>query len=769
VRWGLSRRIGAEERARPASAERLLDGRGRPLPTAAEPAVLALLGLTACLQIWVWSRVEGYELADSIEYLERALAWVRGEPMASDASVRSFAFSTLFMPLFGLARGLGMEDLRPLVYVARVVQMALGLALVLVCVRLGARLGDRRSGLAAGLAVAANPVFLLYSVSPVADIAAGLCVALALERLLEPGSFRTALGGGLWLGVAFLMAYKALLVVLAVGLAVLVRDRRRLAAPLGIGAGVSAAVGVQVVLDRIVYGEWGASVWRYAVDNFGSVLTKITLHMGLRDVAFSISRFQHELRGYDFSPDPTATTTRQLQPENWYVVHGPEFLVWPVLACFAIGLVAGIWRTRWKAGLFAVIFAVSLVAMSTKGAKDFRLWLPLLPAIAPLCGYGWLVLAGAGERSPAWRRGACALLLVGAIPLALRGVLDLEPRRHGAYWRALEMVERDAPPRSVGQGQASRPRVASAYHWAVFLRASPRFEMVKLPFRLAGWSKLSPEERSAQLGTLEDVDWLLVHLPLLTQDPALLAAVNERFEVHGALFDPETNAGIGPVFVLRRCEPRARGRTFFRRHAGEGAVQLTARADLGPPISFRREVDDSGSPAEGVTLVGWEFETLPGSDHGWITYHWRADTPLSREYLVMDRVTGPEHLWAWQNNHAPAYGAHSFRSLAPGELLSESYLLVPVKDAYLPRAPYRPIGGPWLRGDLIPASLWLAVIDATSSRRMRTHPAGSPSALEEHLVPRGPADLEGFRLSADGLIRIGRFYLPVPAREKRNF
>ena len=759
MRWVLTRRIGAEERSRSPSAEPLLDGRGRPLPTASEPAVLALLGLTACLQLWVWSRIEGYELADSIEYLERALAWVRGEPVASDGSLRSFAFSTVFMPLFGVASALGIEDLRPLVYVGRVVQMALALALVLVCVRLGARLGDRRSGLAAGLAVAANPVFLLYSVSPVADIAAGLCIALALERLLERGSFRLALAGGLWLGIAFLMAYKALLVALAVGLAVLLRDRRRLAAPLGIAAGASAAVAVQVLLDRIVYGEWGASVWRYAVDNFGSTLTKIVLTVGFRDLAFRISRLQHELRGYDFAPDAMATTTRQLQPENWYVVHGPEFLMWPLLACFAIGLVAGIWRTRWKAGLLAVVFAVSLVAMSSKGAKDFRLWLPLLPAIAPLCGYGWLVLAGAGERSPAWRRWACALWIVSAIPLALRGVLELDPQRHGAYWRALEMVERDAPPRSAGQGRASRPRVASAYHWAIFLRASPRFEVVKLPFKLAGWSKLAPEQRSAQVGALEDVDWLLVHLPLLTQDPAVLAAVNDLFEVHGALFDPRTNAGIGPVFVLRRCESRARGRTFFRLRAGEDAAQLAARADLGPPISFRREADDSGVPAEGVTLLGWEFETLPGSGHGWITYHWRAETALTRDYHVMDRVTGPEHLWAWQNNHAPAYGAHSFRSLEPGGLLSESYLLVPVKDAYLPRAPYRPIGGPWLRGDLIPASLWLAVIDAESGRRLRTYPADSPAALEEHLVPRGPPDLEGYRLSADGLIRLGRFYL----------
>ena len=63
--------------------------------------LLVLLG-TAALQFFAWSRLEGYQLADSVEYMDRAWAVARGEAL-DPSTIRSFAFSALLLPIFAVA------------------------------------------------------------------------------------------------------------------------------------------------------------------------------------------------------------------------------------------------------------------------------------------------------------------------------------------------------------------------------------------------------------------------------------------------------------------------------------------------------------------------------------------------------------------------------------------------------------------------------------------------------------------------------------------
>ncbi|TDJ74360.1 MAG: hypothetical protein E2O39_04995, partial [Planctomycetota bacterium] len=120
-------------------------------------------------------------------------------------------------------------------------------------------------------------VFLQYSVAPVSGLAAGICMAEALEAVLRPAGFRRGLRCGLWLGAGLLMAYQTILITVPLLGLVLLRDRSR-AWRLGFGGvllGLLVGVLVQITMDRVHYGEWGASLWRYFLGNFGTMLARV--------------------------------------------------------------------------------------------------------------------------------------------------------------------------------------------------------------------------------------------------------------------------------------------------------------------------------------------------------------------------------------------------------------------------------------------------------------------------------------------------------------
>ncbi len=760
---------------------------GSSLPSCKDRGLLALLLTVAVLAGFSWHILEGYQLADSVEYMERAQAFVRGDEVVDSEAIRSFGFIALLTPFFGLAELVGLEDLRPLVWCVRALQIILGMALVRISVRLGARLGGRTTGLVAGAVVALNPIFLQYTVSPVSGIAAGVCVGQALEQLLDRAGARRGLYGGLWLGAALLMAYQTILILAPLVLLILIRDRLTHLRPMaGILTGLAVGILTQVALDKLVYDAWGASLYRYFFENFGFLACRMVDMVGLHDLARVLYEAGITAMGEEYTyGGETYALVRQLKPPTWYITELPRMVVWPLIPLGALGVIRAVTGLTWRTSLLLGVFAANLIVMSLKGSKDFRLWLPLLPLIAPLCAWGWQACPGPGRPNTwPWRQALTAGLVLATAWYSLDLLTGRNTRKFGAYWEALAMVNELAPeeyarraleiaeqPPAAVEGEAlaeERPhvRVSSAYHWAIFMRANGYVDLIKLPHHLDHWDRYTDEERQEVFEALGELDWFITHLPVLENHPDLMAEVNSGFEVHAALYDHETFEDMGPVFLLRKRTGARDAMTLFDVSPSADPAAWRREHLLPPGMVFLGH-DEAGTP-EKLALLGWQYRNMPGDEHGWITYHWYAYTDLTSDYTAVDRLTTPpDERRSWQNNHALAYGVVPTSTWRAGTILRESYLVVAATDPFDVTQDYRPIGGAWRRGDLIPAHLWmdLARFDEEGEVIARLEPAraGEDRPVRAELGAGERRSWDGFEFSRDDLVQVGRLFLPVAA------
>jgi len=704
-------------------------------------ALRLLLGLALALLLASWWMQRGYPIADAVEYMDRAQTWVAGEPLGDGQTVRSFAFSSLFVPLFAIARALDLEDPRPILLLSRLLQVALALGLVVACARLGQRVAGRSAGLAVGFIVAINPLVLQFGVFPVSAIASALCVALGLARLIQRGDRRDSFIGGLWLGLAFLMAYQSLLVALGVLALLVLRDRwsARRTWVLA-GAGLAACCALQLLLDRTIYGRWDGSLWRYLLDNAGFTVARFVFDLGFREAAGALYEQLTALRGMQVVETDVSTEAMMRFGATWYLRNAPSFFVWPVLGLFFVGLAHALLKPRWTSTLCAVALALALFVMSKKGSKSLRLCLPLLPLAVPLLALGWAWLA---QRTPL--RWLSQLALLAALPLSLLALSHSNLRMYSAYWDAAEWVEQRAGERTEGV----RPKVASAYDWAVFLRFSAAVEKLKLPTVLDNWPALSAAEREQLMLRIESLEWLILHQALLKSQPELTALLATRFCVAAAFLDPDEAAELGAVLVLQRSQQG-------------GARLMDYRAVAPLPAHAQRVEFRADDGALRLSLLGFDFEALPGSGWWWITYHWEL-APAAEKLEIRDRITGPDGSNSWQNNHALGRG-----SSAPGasqRYLSEGYLFVPSAVKRDEQLNFRPLGGAYRRGDLIPVRVWVAVRDLGAQLMVKSFRGQAARPLQsEFESPEWAWSVDGYRLSPDGLVQAGAFFLPIHPR-----
>lgn len=725
-----------------------------------DPRVLALLGLVLLLQLWSWRATEGYQIADSVEFMERARSFERGQAMIDSVAIRPFGFSSALVPFFALADWIGLPDQRAVAWSICIFQMALGLALVLVAVRLGDRLGGRRAGLLAGVLAGANPVFLQYSTQPVSGLAAGVCAGLALDGVLEPDGLRAGLRSGLLLGAAFLMAFQSLLIAVPLMLLLALRDGPRTRSPFpatvrGILAGLGCAIVAQILIDWASFGSPGASLFNYLGQNVGPVVTSFLARIGLRSWALTFYKLGHSVG------DENAPLMAKQSP--WFYVIGlPGMLVWPAIGALALGFLRAAVKPTWKITLPAVAFLLNVLAMSNKGSKDFRLWLPLLPWIAALCAYGWTWL-------PVDRRGArlgadllfsAAVVLLGCTTLA-----PLGSKRFAGYWRAMDWV--DARAREIRRtGAPSQVRVASTYNWAVYLRDSPDVDLVKLPWQLDLWPRYRPEQRADDLRALGEVDLFLTHRPILYENPDLVEFLAPRFGVVAAVYDPATDlARFGPILVFERSAGSPAANPLFRPEPLAGAGGAS-------PVHFVGESPDGR--AESLELASWRYARLPPQGFGWITFSWRTPTGIGRDYTILSRITFPGESGMWHNDQQPAWGRRPTGAWKPGETLSEGYLFVPFDDPDAPGAADRPLGRARLAGSRrgeSRAELWFSIVDldpdALKHGRIvvRARLAPARPGEDRPLLPGGGADpletADGIRFTADGFVRVAEFSIPI--------
>jgi len=787
------------------------DAEERALPSVHDTWIRALIVLTLVLQCFAWWRVEGYQIADSVEFMEIAQSIVRGEERVDAGVIRPIGFAFVLLPFFALAEWIGLRDLRAVVWCVTLAEILLGCVLVLLTARVAARIGGRTCAIAAGFLVATNPVFLQYSTQPESGIPAGVCIAFALDRLLvrrgnEGISARRALVGGLWLGAAFLIAYKTILVAAVLVACLVLRDRwkhRRTWA--AVGGGILLAVVVQCALDWVMYGAFGASIFNYLAQNMGSVTTSVLLKLhfwiggGIHDLALDAAAqprsywldraedvylLRSNLTG-DVYEQGSEISLRQLKDPLFYVKELPTMLPWPAIALLVVGGIVAAIKRHTAALILVVIFAVNVAAMSNKGEKEFRLWLPLLAIIMPIVALGFAYVTDVLlARSAPARRFATGALLASIGALSLIALTEIHTRRFGGYWVAMEWVNaraaetlpaRAEEARRLGRAEPDHVRVAAAYHWAIFRRGSPIVDPVKLPWQLNMWTQYEPDletgfvrEHTEDLSALEDVDVFLVHLPILSEHPELMRWVAANFDVTAAFYDQATYDDLGPIFALERRTSDPRACRFLDERQGIDAAVFQAERQLRGAVDF---IDPADSLGERLQLLGLEYRTLPPHGFGWITYHWRAPTKPTRDWTLVDRVTAPYEAYVWDNGHRAAYGALPTDAWEPDTIVSEGYLFIPSSEPYKNGGRFQPIGGDYRRGDLIPVRCWMGV------RSYGPDPLGGTQPRVEHelvaappggLVPARPAGAtdvyqtaDGTQFSADGLVRARGLLLPV--------
>ncbi|MFT7668427.1 MAG: hypothetical protein ACI8X5_001119 [Planctomycetota bacterium] len=744
-----------------------------------------LLLITALVQAFAWHQSNGYQLADSVEFMDRAYTVANGLTLDSEGIVRGFGFSTLLLPIFTLAEWLDYDNMREFVHVVRGLQMALGLALVHFTSKLGARLGGRQVGFVAGYFVAINPIFLQYSTDPVSGIAAASFLAISLNWLIARRGFWKSLAGGLMLGLSFIMAYQIILIAAPLLGLIMLRDRFKYKrAWLGANLGMALALGAQVALDKVMYDVWGLTIRTYFIENTGGVFFTFIAFIGLEGQAWV--KDAYETYAGAISADAVTGENAErmsLQSVYFYFFELPKMLVYPVMAMGVLGLVQACRKMNWKSSIMVVLLLINVYIMSLKGSKSFRLWLPLLPLIAPICAWGWgsLIKSGEVDRPVLWRRATAVLVLVSGLVLGVRAMNQLNTRSYGVFWKAMDFVNAEvARERQEAEARGEAPklaRVASSYNWAVFCRNSADIEMVKFQAHLDQWHTLDEEKRNVVIEQLRECDWLMIHSTMFPYATDLTEAINKGYEVVAAFWDKDTSPAIRDVRIMRRLRlaPEAPKMPPGRHHR-----RLWAVLENADPEQYRHDwqLDHFmpnpalfvGSGIDGreerLQLLGFQHESLPGAGFGWVTYHWYTDTGFDHNYVLVDRIATRQSVWASQHNRQPAHGALPTHGWKPGTIVRESYIFMPGNRPF--EEDFEAMGGSFRRGDFLPSMLWVRGESPPPDINLnRLLPADYRTGelydinLAEPWNDFGLRMPEGQVLSKDALALVARFLLPV--------
>ena len=549
-----------------------------------------------------------------------------------------------------------------------------------------------------------------------------------------------------------------------------------------------------------MYGVFGASILNYLAANTGSVLTSVFIKIHERFYAVPGVPLDQQPSNWALSlAKETYRTGRELSGEDWagpssqgprsrmeglfYVLELPRMIPWPAIGLFAIGALRALWKRNVAALVLLGAFVASVVALSNKGQKEFRIWLPLLPFLMPMIGLGWAFVVEVVLARLALLRPAASAALVTTIGiLSLRELTELETRHYGGYWEAMDWVNaraaRTLPARAAaaharGNSEPEPLRVAAAYHWAVFQRHVPQIDNVKLPWQLNLWKQYVPGpnghvvEHIDDMAAIEELDVLLVHLPILTENPELLRWVAEHFQVSAVFYDQMEYGDLGPIYALEKVTPDPRARRFLVERHGVDPRQFAAERHLQGAMDFIHPRDPA---LERLELLGVEVQTVPPNDFLWITYHWYTRKKPGRDWKLIDRVTSYDERNVWDNGHHGGYGALPTTAWAADSIVSEGYLLIPAAQPYKHAARMRPIGDSYRRGDLLPARIWMAVrmdgrppADGGIPRIARELVAVRPGTL----TPLRPIDSavtqlpDGSQFSGDGLTRVRALLLPV--------
>jgi 4-amino-4-deoxy-L-arabinose transferase-like glycosyltransferase len=653
--------------------------------------VLLLIVLTIMMQVFSHVRSEGYNQGDTVEYLDIARTLHERGTMVSNAGIyRPPGFPLLLSTLYPIVEVLFGNDLRPVMALAKLMMAAIGVGLVLVTFRIGTHLGGRRAGLVAGLLVVANPVVMRFALDPIADPLAALLLALGVERLMVKGSRGRALAGGVLCGLACMVAFKAIPLVLLIAFILLLRDiGPRFGAWMSFLAGLLAMLAAQYALDRVVYGEWGYSIENYFWQSFGFLIPGWLFRLGFRSQASQVLIWMQEELYNSQDHSTVVASVSHVQnlrtPPTWYLTRAPRFfLVWSAVPFLLLGAWQCLRRPSWPRSIALAAVLGYLLVLSGKDSKAFRLWIPALPLLAPLCALGWEAIRGGGE-TPPLRKYVAWGLLIATFALGIKTFERRGPRLLGGYWQAVTWLDERVARDVEESGDARVHEYASDYGYTTRFRSSPLLNEAHLPMPLAEFPDIHPEEpegvterRLEMMKVVFGLDWLVISEFVLRMHPQLRAVLNPHFTVEAAFLDDGHDDELGAVYVLRRADPELEGRRFFRIAAEGEAWSGHLDFDAPPLVSFARKGKDGSVPApesEVIELLEFDYEKIPGTGLQWMNWTWRARTNAHSNYIVLCEATlddGEEVVFEKQR---PAYGLDGIYGWDEGELVSHGELM----------------------------------------------------------------------------------------------
>ena len=780
-------------------------------PSDAAPWAL-LMAATAALGLWSWSRLDGAPLADVVEYLERTQALVRGEALIDAQPIRAIGVSLLHAPLLWLADRLGIAHGPWVLGVAGILHIALTCLLVVATVVFARRLAGaahlehgeaRLAGWAAGALALACPTLLQYAPMAMTDIPSGAALTAAFAgAFFGPATARRALVSGALLGASALAAFKAIPLVGLGWLATLavrslgegLRPALRFAA---LQLVVIAALALlQGAADLWTYGAFAEALRTYLLINFGQVLAKICTSVHLDGLAESF--YFAAANAIDTYPrevlDTDEAVLRGLTASTFYFDNFKWVLAPIVVPFLALGAAFGLGRSAgWRAPrrsdgdtlrargarLFTVAAPLAIaglfaLATASKGSREIRIWLPIVPLLCAFVALGLLALAGVkprrdesradgprAERLRAQRPRAMAAALVLGFAV-LQGCMTLRlwnANEYAAFGRAARALASYEDVGATEEGEALS--VVSSYHWAVLFRTPGSWTLGKVPHQLSGLDGIDRAGQRATLEMLGAQDALILHSSLLTNPfsaehpwrEELFDLVAHEFHVAAAFWDREVDPGVGMVFLLTREVP-----------PGEQLRSLS-RTSAAPPsaaphaLRLERQL---GDVREVVELAGLRATPLPGDGLVWLEVDLdrRSEAMVAQSYAIHLDVRDKSGDRGFTVVRVPRWGKANLAALGAGTRLTEGVPIAPDQgplDRNLPAEPLDPL---WST-----ATLWFDV--ATSIRDAAGHPivngrlepmdpTAGDHAERDDVPPGGTVSDDGYRYSgATGALLLG--------------
>ncbi len=680
----------------------------------------------------------GFPIGDAVEYLRNAGRVEEGLALeVSPGSVRPFFFSALLLPVFRAARVFGSADGREVIAFVTALMLVLAGITAVATYRFVERLTGAPAALGAALFLTANRVFGFWAPTVMTDVPAALCiVAAASVGLARPTALR-ALGIGALLGCAILLKYQSILVggLVIAGLPILWwRDGRRIALrSIGIVVGgVLLALLAQSFLDMLAGRSFGSTLHAYVKANVMYQVVGHT-HPFLRKV-FGEEAFSLWAQSYfGVADDPAAhALARSMHPEmllrspmDFYWTQLPEFLTWMEFCLLMVGVGVLAWRRPRAWWLPLVVVGGTAFALTAKGHKEFRLWVPAAPFVFALVGIGFAsVIAWLDGKLHRLAAPLAFLLLapnllaiLGGVPLQTRlarvpwmrpllaydartplprtgpdGRVTVEPRgwrpwqvipepknpaEYGGYARAAQWLNRNAPAGS---------RVSGAWFWQFTFRLRPDLILVEPRYQVDTYASLGPPERGEVLASLRSCDYFVAHLSALVLSPEVFEVLDTEFEVLRSFENAIYDEGLDTIFVLERRARPSLENAWVRIHEGPDAERVRLRSSPDRYVRFVERAGGADRPI--VELLDCRFDRRELAEgHVVLLTTWRVpegSVARGHSLFLQLRITNArgEQIGSDASSYRLAFGRLWGERWKPGVVVEQRVPIRPARELF---------------------------------------------------------------------------------------